>query len=232
MDAPREPPAPKPAVVVAYGLGLPLALAGLVFVPAGNWHWLPGWVFVATLVGGFSLSVLVLLFTNPAIFRARSRFQPGTERWDFALLSLMLPLMVAILPLGAYAATHWEVPLPLPILVLGHVLILFGIAVTTWAQSVNVHFEPGVRIQKERAHRVVSRGPYRYVRHPGYVGAFAMFAGMALALGSRWTLVPAVLAGAVLVLRTAWEDALLRRELPGYADYASRVRWRLLPGVW
>ncbi|WP_245300449.1 isoprenylcysteine carboxylmethyltransferase family protein, partial [Rhizobium sp. YK2] len=107
-----------------------------------------------------------------------------------------------------------------------------GIALGTWAQAVNRFFEPGVRLQRERGQYVISNGPYAYVRHPGYVSAILVFAGLALALGSWWALIPAAWASGVLILRTGWEDALLQAELEGYADYAGRVRFRLLPGVW
>jgi len=114
----------------------------------------------------------------------------------------------------------------------GYAAILAGIAVTAWAQAVNPFFEPGVRIQSERHQHVVDTGPYRLVRHPGYVGALLLFLGMALALGSLWAPIPAAIASVLLVLRTAWEDDLLQAELPGYADYARRVRGRLIPGIW
>jgi protein-S-isoprenylcysteine O-methyltransferase Ste14 len=115
---------------------------------------------------------------------------------------------------------------------IGYVLLIGGIAVTTWAQGVNPYFEPGVRIQQERAQQVVTSGPYRLVRHPGYSAAIAMFVAMPLALASWWALLPAALAIALLVVRTGLEDRLLRAELGGYADYASRTRYRLLPGLW
>lgn len=89
-----------------------------------------------------------------------------------------------------------------------------------------------MRLQRERGQRVITEGPYVFVRHPGYIGALLMFAGLALALGSWWALAPAAFAGAVLVLRTSWEDALLQGGLEGYADYIRRVRFRLLPGIW
>jgi protein-S-isoprenylcysteine O-methyltransferase Ste14 len=107
-----------------------------------------------------------------------------------------------------------------------------GIAVTTWAQVVNPFFEPGVRIQKERAQQVVTAGPYRFVRHPGYSAAIAIFIAIPLALASWWALTPAALAIALLVVRTGLEDSLLRAELSGYADYTRRTRYRLLPGLW
>lgn len=141
--------------------------------------------------------------------------------------------MVAILPVATLDAGrfHWSSP-PLWLLAAGYIALLAGIAVTAWAQAVNPFFEPGVRIQSERHQRVIDSGPYRAVRHPGYSAAILLFFGMAFALGSLWGAVPAFVASAVLVLRTAWEDALLHRELPGYPAYAARVRWRLLPGIW
>jgi protein-S-isoprenylcysteine O-methyltransferase Ste14 len=97
---------------------------------------------------------------------------------------------------------------------------------------VNKFFEPGVRIQVERGHRVVDTGPYAVVRHPGYVGACLLCAGTALALGSLWALVPAGLCASILILRTHWEDQTLQGELMGYRDYARRVRFRLIPRLW
>jgi protein-S-isoprenylcysteine O-methyltransferase Ste14 len=111
-------------------------------------------------------------------------------------------------------------------------MLVAGVAATGWAQAVNPFFEPGVRIQSERHQHVIAAGPYRFVRHPGYVAAILMFFGMALALDSYWGLIPAAVASAVLVVRTAFEDRLLNRELPGYEAYASRVRSRLVPGLW
>lgn len=233
MEAPREPAAMSRGTAVAYAVGLPLALLLLVFLPAGSIGWRPGWLMVAVLVLAFGASALVLARVNPVIYRARSRFQPGTKGWDKALLAVILPAMVAILPVAALDAGrfHWSA-VPAWLVVLGYAALLAGIAVTAWAQAVNPFFEPGVRIQSERHQRVIDTGPYRFVRHPGYVAALLLFFGMALALGSYWALVPAAIASAVLVLRTAWEDRLLHAELPGYRDYACRVRSRLVPGIW
>lgn len=233
MEAPREPPSIPPLAAVAYAIGLPLALVVLIFLPAGSIGWRPGWVFLAVLILAFGVSALVLARINPMIYRARSRFQPGTKGWDKALLAVILPAMAAILPIAALDAGryHWS-GVPGWIVVPGYAAMLAGIAVTAWAQAVNPFFEPGVRIQSERHQRVIDGGPYRFIRHPGYVAALALFFGMALALGSFWALVPAALASVFLILRTSWEDRLLQAELPGYAGYARRVRWRLLPGLW
>lgn len=233
MELPQDPPPMSSGAAIRYAIGLPLALLLLVFLPAGSIGWQPGWVFVAVLVLAFGASAVILARVNPMIYRARSRFQPGTKSWDKALLALMLPAMAAILPIAALDAGrfHWSI-LPLWAVLLGYGAMLTGIALTGWAQAVNPFFEPGVRIQSERHQRVIDSGPYRFVRHPGYVAAILLFFGMAIALGSLWALVPAVIASMLLVVRTDWEDRLLQAELRGYLEYIRRVRFRLIPGLW
>jgi protein-S-isoprenylcysteine O-methyltransferase Ste14 len=221
------------ASAILYAIGSPLTLVALVFLPVGGIDWTPGWLFIAVLVAAFGLSALLLARVNPVIYRARSRFQPGTKKWDLILLAVMLPAMVVEIPLATLDAGRmgWS-NVPLWVNLTGYVLVIGGIALTTWAQAVNPFFEPGVRIQMERAQQVITSGPYRFVRHPGYTGAIALFIAIPLALASWWGLLPAALAIALLVVRTSWEDCLLNAELSGYADYARRARYRLLPGLW
>lgn len=228
-----EPEPMSRTTAIAYAVGLPLVLLALVFLPVGHLDWRPGWVFVGFLVIVYGISALVLARVNPVIYRARSRFQPGTKRWDRILLALMLPAMVAEIPLATLDAGRmaWSA-VPFSIVVVGYVLLAAGMALGTWAQAVNRFFEPGVRLQRERGQHVISTGPYAIVRHPGYVSALLMFAGLALALASWWALVPAAWASATLIVRTDWEDSLLQAELDGYAGYARRVRFRLVPGLW
>ncbi|MCZ3374931.1 methyltransferase family protein [Rhizobium sp. AG207R] len=226
-----EPMSRKKAI--SYAIGLPLALLVLIFLPAGRLDWWPGWAFIIFLVVVYGIVLLIMRRVNPVIFRARSRFQAGTKGWDLILVSLILLGMIAEIPLGALDAGRmgWSA-MPSSIMILGYILLAAGIALGTWAQAVNRFFEPGVRLQRERGQHVISDGPYAYVRHPGYVSAILVFAGLALALGSWWALIPAGWASAVLILRTSWEDALLHNELEDYADYSKRVRFRLLPGIW
>ncbi len=233
MDTPTEPQPMSWPAKIAYAALLPLSLLVLLFVPAGRFDWRPGWALVGVLAIAFALSTLAIARTNPALFRARSRFQPGTERWDLALLTLILPAMAAIVPLAALDAGrfHWSIA-PLPVMIFGHCAVIAGIAGTAWAQSVNPFFEPGVRIQSERHQRVIDTGPYAVVRHPGYSAALLLLPGLSLALGSYWGLVPAAIAAILLVVRTIWEDRLLHQKLPGYPEYSLRVRARLVPGIW
>ncbi|WP_412066767.1 methyltransferase family protein [Rhizobium sp. SYY.PMSO] len=228
-----EPEPMSRSAAISYAIGLPLALLALVFLPAGRLDWPPGWIFVAFLALAYGASLLVLRRVNPGIFRARSRFQTGTKRWDLILVSLMCLGMVTEIPVATLDAGRmsWSA-VPMPVMTLGYVLLAAGIALATWAQAINRFFEPGVRLQRERGQHVVSNGPYAFVRHPGYVSAIMVFLGLALSLASWWALLPAGWATALLILRTRWEDALLRDELEGYVEYSRRVRFRLLPGLW
>jgi protein-S-isoprenylcysteine O-methyltransferase Ste14 len=110
--------------------------------------------------------------------------------------------------------------------------MVLGYALFLWAMASNAFFAEGVRIQQERGHTVAAGGPYRYVRHPGYVGAILSQAATPFLLGSAWALIPSVASAALYVVRTYLEDQALRQELPGYEAYAQRTRYRLLPGVW
>lgn len=177
-----EPMSRKKAI--SYAIGLPLALLALVFLPVGRLDWRPGWVFIVFLLVIYGIAILVMRRVNPMIFRARSRFQAGTKRWDLILVSLICMGMIAEIPLGTLDSgrMNWSV-MPTSVVILGYILLAVGIALGTWAQAVNRFFEPGVRLQRERGQHVISNGPYAYVRHPGYVSAILVFAGLALALG-------------------------------------------------
>jgi protein-S-isoprenylcysteine O-methyltransferase Ste14 len=127
---------------------------------------------------------------------------------------------------------QWSLPLPAWAVAAGWGLAIAGSAFVFWAMTNNRFFAAVVRIQTERGHTVQTGGPYTWVRHPGYAGATAFTLGLPLILGSRWTYVPAAVVVVLTLVRTALEDATLRRELAGYAAYASRVRYRLMPGIW
>ncbi len=205
----------------------------LLFLPAGTFAWRQAWIFLAITAATILTSTLTLAWLNPEIFVVRQRVQPGTKQWDRVLLALLFPAMSAIFIVASLDSGrfHWSTP-PAWTSYLGYGLYFFGFALFTFAQTVNRFFEPGVRIQTERGHHVIDRGPYRFIRHPGYVGACTFMIGSALALGSLWALVPSACTCLLLLIRTKREDQTLRAELPGYDDYAQRVRFRWLPGLW
>jgi protein-S-isoprenylcysteine O-methyltransferase Ste14 len=211
----------------------PIVLALLLFVPAGRLDWTGGWLFLLALIAAFCVTALYLWRVNPEIFVARSRIQEGTKGWDRVLIGFLFAALLAIFLLAAFDAGRWEWSRPpIGIVAVGYVLMLVSIVILAGAQAVNRFFEPGVRIQTERGHRVIDTGPYAFIRHPGYLAASILVVSIALSLGSYLALAPAGIAILLIVLRTGWEDATLHQELPGYADYTRRVRYRLIPGIW
>lgn len=209
-----------------------LLLAAIMFVPAGI-DWAEGWLFLAVFVLQIAVAAIYLWRTNPEIFVARSKFDAGTKWWDKVLgLCLLLPSLMATFPVAALDHRFQWSSVPLWVIVVGYVLLTVGMFGGIWAEAVNKFAELGVRIQSERGHKVIETGPYAIVRHPMYATAFPLSAGIALALGSYWALIPVVVMATVLVVRTMLEDRMLQRELPGYREYAARVRYRLIPGVW
>jgi protein-S-isoprenylcysteine O-methyltransferase Ste14 len=232
-DQLRQPEPIDPRLLsVKLGLSL-LFFVVCLFLPAGTWKWARGWLFILVMVVSSILVMLYLRRVNPEVIAARINRHEGTKRWDRILVAIMLPTLLAIPILAALddGRFHW-LPVPWWGCVLGYCLLIAGMLGLTWAESVNRFFEPTVRIQTDRGHRVIDTGPYAIVRHPGYVASFLFFTGMPLSLGSSWALIPAILLCLLLVVRTTWEDRTLQEELPGYKEYALRVRYRLVPGVW
>jgi protein-S-isoprenylcysteine O-methyltransferase Ste14 len=204
------------------------------FLPAGTWKWTRGWLFILVIVVAAILSTLYLRRVNPEVIAARVNRHKGTKRWDLILgVMIGLPTILAIPIVAALddGRYHW-LPVPWWGCVLGYALLIIGMVGLTWVESVNKFFEPTVRIQTDRGHKVIDTGPYAIIRHPGYAFGYPLFLGMPLALGSLWALIPAILLCPLLVLRTIWEDQTLREELAGYEEYAQRVRYRLVPRVW
>ena len=205
----------------------------LLFVPSGTLSWSKGWVFLVVFVALSVFATLYLRRVNPDILAARINRHQGTKGWDKVLVGVFIPVFLSTLPLAALDDNryHWHT-VPWWICGAGYVLLIAGIAGMTWAESVNKFFEPTVRIQTDRGHKVIDAGPYATIRHPGYVAAILLVLGIALALGSFWALIPAILSCLLLIVRTVWEDRTLQDELTGYKEYAQRVRYRLLPGIW
>ena len=216
-------------------LATTLAVMGAaLFLSAGTLQWPHGLAFLAVFFILVLVSIAWLWRVNPEIFAARRRVTgEGTKSWDVVLISILLAGFLAVLIVaGLDGGRFYWAPAPFWVVLVGYVLLLLGCLGSGWAQAVNRHFEPSVRIQTDRDHHVITTGPYAFVRHPGYVSGALLVVGIALALGSLWALLPAALVGVVLVIRTNLEDATLQRELPGYAGYAARVRRKWIPGVW
>ncbi len=194
--------------------------------------WIPGPAFMG-LIAAFILAHLVYVpLANPEILVHRALLKKGTETWDWVWLGVFTSLLIAIGVVASLDIRSGWAPLPLWVWPIGLVSFVLGGGLFLRAMGENPFFEKTVRIQSERGHHVIDTGPYRSVRHPGSVGMLAWILSFPLLLTSAWALLPAALAVISLVIRTALEDRMLQKKLPGYADYAARVRSRLIPGVW
>ena len=232
-----NPPTPRMTwpILRRFGqvIGYLLLWAAVLFASAGSLHWPRAWVYLALYVGGLVVTVVFVLRANPEVIVARGRRHKDTKRFDKICVVIYTPL-VFVLPLVAgfdAVRFHWS-SLPFATLYVGAALFVLGIGATVWAMAVNPFLEETVRIQTDRGHRVITAGPYRFVRHPMYVGIILSYLAAPLVLGSVWAYVPAVATILLFIWRTALEDRMLRKELPGYEEYAQGTRYRLLPAVW
>ena len=202
------------------------------FVIAGTLRWWAEWRYLATLALVLAVHRLYVHRRNPWLRAARREIHPDTPGWDLAWNAVFWWLMAAA-PMAAAAERRlMHRPLPIWTYPVGTVVFVVGLAVSAAAMAVNPFFEGTVRLQADRGQRVIDTGPYARIRHPGYLGLCLWAMASPLLLRSPAAFVVAGLTVGWVALRTAREDRLLRRELPGYASYAARVRWRLLPGLW
>lgn len=207
--------------------------AALVFWPAGTLHWLQGWLYFGLGSASWLITFAWLQRVNPEVIEHRVQFKKGTKPWDQLWFVFFIPAFIAIFVVAGFDAVRYEwSTMPGWLWLPGLAIWIPANVLFTWAMGVNPFFEKTVRIQTERGHHVIDTGPYRIVRHPGYLGLFGWCLSTPLFLGSWWALLPALLVIASLVIRTVLEDRTLNQELTGYREYASRVRYRLIPGVW
>jgi protein-S-isoprenylcysteine O-methyltransferase Ste14 len=206
----------------------------ILFLAAGRLDWTAGWVYLGMNFLTQVLSAMVLLPRRPDMLAERSKVREGTKEWDrfFATAIVVFGTLAVLVTAGLDARFGWSAPISDGLWGLALALAFGSQMFVLWAMASNPFFATTVRIQDERGHRVVSSGPYRLVRHPGYFGSLIYNLAIPLVLGSLWTFLPALLTIALLVLRTRLEDRTLQAELPGYPEYAATVRHRLIPGVW
>jgi protein-S-isoprenylcysteine O-methyltransferase Ste14 len=200
-----------------------------------HWDWWEAWVYAIIGILSFAISRVLAARRYPDLIAERARYlqYENAKTWD----KLLAPLLgfggvMVLLIAGLDALFDWSPAFSLTVKILSLVIILAGYALGSYALIENRFFSGMARIQTERGHQVVSSGPYRWIRHPGYAGALLTYLVIPFLLDSGWAFLPAMLSNALLVIRTDLEDKTLQNELEGYRDYARRVSYRLLPGVW
>ena len=218
-------------LVVVY-LSIPLVL----LVCGGDFGWWQAWVYSLLIVAAGIGGRIWAERRHAGLLAERQNIEKiqSAKAWDKVLaplmaLSVSFPLVIMA---GLDHRFGWSPVFPAWLIILGFILIALGYTFAVWSLAENRFFSGVVRIQTDRGHVVCDSGPYRIVRHPGYAGSVLPLLGIVLALGSVWTLIPAVVAVIIAVIRTALEDKTLQEELPGYRDYARRVGYRLIPGIY
>lgn len=221
------------AVKIIKSVATLLLMFVLIFGPAGTLRWPEAWFLLLFYLAAVTGIMIWMKIKAPDLLKERMKRNKEIKRWDRILLtaySLLLIVLLAVPGLDAVRFEWSEVPLLLK--VLGFIGYIPALGFAFWAMKENAYASDVVRIQKDRGHTVCTTGPYRYVRHPMYTGVILFVLCFPLSLGSLYSFIPASLVVVLFIIRTSLEDKALREELPGYREYARKVRYRLLPGVW
>jgi protein-S-isoprenylcysteine O-methyltransferase Ste14 len=239
--SPTQPAAPG---LDAYGrkriiqvLATLIIAVSVIFICAGNLWFLWGWVYLGVALISLAFGAAYVLKHNPQAINERGRPAEGQKGWDKILMLIYLPLYIGVYVLaGLDARFDWSEnnlsSVPLWLHLLGVLFTFVGSALTYAAMAHNKFLSMYVQVAEARGHQVATEGPYRYVRHPMYLSLVLSWPALAVLLGSYYAMIPGLLAALIIIIRTSMEDRTLQAELPGYAEYARQVRYRLLPGVW
>jgi protein-S-isoprenylcysteine O-methyltransferase Ste14 len=213
-----------------------LLMLGILFLAAGTIRWWEAWAYVGMSMVVLISSRLVLFLKSPDLVLERSSAvnKEDVKEWD----RYLMPFTALVGPLSSWIIAGldkrfgWSPDLPNYFQVIALMVIFLGSQLGSWAMIVNRFFSSHVRIQEERGHSVVNKGPYQYIRHPGYAGGILAWLAAPVFFSSPWLVIPMVLVIIASITRTALEDKTLIEELPGYEEYAREVKYRLVPGIW
>ena len=207
----------------------------LPMIISGRWDWPEAWLYAISAILVFVLSRLLAARRHPDLITERARFLEAkdTKPWDKVLAPMLgFGSILILVVVGFDERFDWSPAFSQTAHLLAFAGLLLGYAFSSWALIENRFFSGTVRIQTERGHHVVTGGPYRIVRHPGYAGAVLAYLLIPVLLDSTWAFIPSILLLVVVIVRTSLEDRTLQEELPGYKEFTKTTRYRLLPGVW
>jgi protein-S-isoprenylcysteine O-methyltransferase Ste14 len=220
-------------IVARFIFGL-LFFGGAFFGTAGTFNWPEAWIYLFI---QYSLSIYIVLWlkkNNPALLKDRMTYMKKTSKgWDKAITIASFPFMIALLVIPGFDAVRYQWSyVSTPVKVVSFLIIFASFLVFFRVMKENPFLSRVIEVQKERDHKVITTGPYRIIRHPMNAGVIPLFFCIPLALGSLYAIVPAIFFLIIIVIRTHLEDKTLHKELEGYAEYAQKTKYKLVPGIW
>jgi protein-S-isoprenylcysteine O-methyltransferase Ste14 len=233
MSAISDKTSPAKSRVIAQTIGGIALMLTFIFIPAGTLRWPEAWLLIFLYFSCLAGAIFWMKKKAPALLKERMLKKPDTKSWDkkiIFLYSFFLILMIVLAGLDAVRFAWSRVPVALK--ALGFLGYIPAMALLFWVLTQNPFLSDRVRVQTDRGHYVCTTGPYRFVRHPMYAGIVLLIFCIPLSLGSFYALIPAAAIAVLFLLRTSLEDKTLHQELPGYQEYAQKVRYKLIPGIW
>ena len=210
-----------------------ILIAVVLFISAGHIKWFMAWALFGITLLWITGTVVVLIRRNPGLIAERLGLKKDTKTWDKVIISIVgISSLTKLILAGLDQRYGWTIRIPQPYQITAMIVSALAYGLFLWSTAVNAFFSQTVRIQKERNHSVCKDGPYRFVRHPGYLGSLSYECFTPIMLGSFWAWIPGIFSGTLFILRTLLEDRTLKQELPGYRKYTEEVRYRLIPGIW
>lgn len=233
METTSQTPKKQPTWKLILWVISAFAIYGLLFVTAGRVDWLRAWILIGVSVVIMLTNLALALRFNQDIIRERLQKPVFTHPEDKVYFILLMTAFLGMLIIPGLDAVRYRwSSISFGWVYLGLAMYALGDIPVAWALAVNPFLQTTVRIQPERGHRVITTGPYRFIRHPMYAGSIFMYLGWPLILGSLWSYIPTIVLIATVIARTILEDRVLKNELPGYSDYSEQTQYRLIPGIW
>jgi protein-S-isoprenylcysteine O-methyltransferase Ste14 len=220
-------------VLIRFILGL-IFIGIFFFGTAGTFSWPEAWIFIG-IQFSWSIGIVIWLFKhNPELLKDRmSLMKKSAKSWDKVILTASIPFYLAFLVIPGLDAVRfqWSI-VPMAVKIFCFILIAVSFIWIGLVMKENTYLSRVVEIQTERGHKVITTGPYKFVRHPMYVATLVLLFCFPPALGSLYGLIPVFFAAITVVIRTHLEDKTLHKELEGYVEYAEKTKYRLIPGIW